>query len=279
MRRMFIIFLSMCIFFLCGVRYLFSQDKYSQREKEYMLNLARETLVWYLKYNQIPNHKPEELTDNLREKRPCFVTLEKRGQLRGCIGLFEFNRALFRNIIDRAIAAATQDERFPPVEYDELKDITIEISILTEPLELKFSTPEDLLSKLHPFEDGVILYTPYGSSTYLPQVWEQLPDKEVFLSDLCRKHYAPADYWRTNYKNLKVEVYKAIHFKEEQSGKKIVGPYGAVAGKNGAKVIGAVSLLREGLDFGSIFAKEGAKLNPGAIVTEDSDIIDIEKAR
>lgn len=277
MKRLVTIFLMISILLSFNLQYVFSQDKYSQREKEYMLNLARETLVWHLKYNQIPNPKPEELTANLNEKRPCFVTLQKRGQLRGCIGLFEFNRTLFRNIIDRAIAAATQDERFPPVEYDELKDITIEISILTEPQELKFSTPEDLLSKLHPFEDGVILYTPYGNSTYLPQVWEQLPDKEDFLSNLCRKHYAPADYWRTNHKNLRVEVYKAIHFQEEEAGKKITGPYGAVSGKNGAKVIGAVSLLREGLDFGSIFAKEGTKLSPGAIVTEDSDIIDMER--
>lgn len=276
MRRMFIIFLSICIFSLCGVRYLFSQDKYSQREKEYMLNLARETLVWYLKYKKLPDVKPDELTDNLKENRPCFVTLEKNNRLRGCIGMFEFDRPLYKNIIDRTVAAATQDYRFPiPVSYEELKDITIEISILTEPKELKFNSPEDLLNKLKPFEDGVILYTEYGNSTYLPQVWEQLPNKEDFLSNLCEKQEAPSDYWKTNYKRLKVEVYKTIHFKEEYPvAGKVIGPNGAIVGKGGAKVIGAVSLLKEGLEFGHIFAKEGTELRPGAIVTEDSDTID-----
>jgi AmmeMemoRadiSam system protein A len=194
----------------------FPQDKYSLQEKEYMLNLARETLNMYLKDGQLPIPDPKALTDNLKENRPCFVTLIYKGQLRGCIGMFEFNTPLYKNIISRARAAATEDSRFSPVTYEELKDINIEISILTEPIDLKFSSPQDLLNKLLPYEDGVILYTAYGASTYLPQVWEQLPDKEEFLSSLCRKHGAPPDYWRNNYKTMRVEIYKAVHFKEEK---------------------------------------------------------------
>jgi AmmeMemoRadiSam system protein A len=255
----------------CGCA--FSQDTYSAQEKEYMLNLARETLVWYLGFGQVPRPNPQELTDNLKENRPCFVTLMNAKQLRGCIGMFEFNRPLYGNIIDKAISAATGDWRFSPVTSEELKYITIEISILTEPKELKFANPEDLLNKLHPFEDGVILYTEYGESTYLPQVWEQLPLKEDFLSNLCQKHGAPTDYWRANYTKLKVEIYKAIHFQEESAGiKKIIGPNGAVVGKGRAKVIGIVSLSNEFQGSGGYVLQEGAQLKPGMIVTQDSDI-------
>jgi AmmeMemoRadiSam system protein A len=276
-RKILTISAAVSIIFFSAIPSIFSQDKYSPKEKEYMLNLARETLVWYLKYNQVPSPNPEGLSNNLKENRPCFVTLMKKDYgLRGCVGWFAFDKPLYKNIIDRSREVATIDNRFPmPVAYTELKDIKIEISILTTPTELKFTTPEDLLKKLIPFEDGVILYTEYGSSTYLPQVWEDLPNKEDFLSNLCRKGRAPADYWRTNYNKLRVEIYKAVHFAEGSfGGKKIVGPNGAIAGKAGAKVIGAVSLLKEGLDFGHILAKEGTELKPGAIVTEDSNITD-----
>jgi len=276
MKRIIPVFIIAGILFVFTAQCAFSQDKYSPKEKEYMLNLAREALAWYLKYREIPDPKPQELTDNLKEKRPCFVTLTNKGRLRGCIGLFEFDRPLYKNIIERAILAATEDTRMPiSVYYDELKEIKIEISVLTEPKELKFSSPEDLLNKLTPLVDGVILYTQYGESTYLPQVWEGLPDKEAFLSSLCSKHGAPEDYWRTNYKNLKVEIYHAIYFEEESVGtKKIIGPKGAVVGKNGAKVIGAVSLLKEGVEPGGDTLKEGAQLESGTIVTQDSDIIE-----
>jgi AmmeMemoRadiSam system protein A len=216
LRRIVRILTIVNILFFLPALCISSEDKYSVKEKKYMLDLARQTLVGYLKNKQTPSPKPEELSDNLKENRPCFVTLVKRDYgLRGCMGLFAFNRPLYKNIINRAIAAATKDYRFAPVTYEELKDIKIEISILTKPKELSFNAPEDLLTKLNTFQDGVILYTEYGNSTYLPQVWEQLPDKEVFLSSLCRKHGAPGNYWKTNYTNLRVEIYKAIRLEEE----------------------------------------------------------------
>ncbi|MEI8350039.1 MAG: AmmeMemoRadiSam system protein A [Candidatus Omnitrophota bacterium] len=266
--------LSLSVSSLFVTPHAFSQEKYSTAEKKYMLALARETLVWYLKYHKLPQPDTATLSGNLKEKRPCFVTLMKKGNLRGCVGLFEFEKPLYENIIDRTIVAAVHDDRFFPVSYDELRDITLEISILTEPKELTFTTAEDLLNKLIPFEDGVILYTPYGSSTYLPQVWEQLPDKEAFLSQLCAKHGAPGNYWKTNYKKIRVEIYKAIHFKEESSAAgKIVGPGGALAGKGGAKVIGIVALTKEGSPAPYV-VNEGVPLQPGTIVAEDSIIVD-----
>ncbi len=97
-----------------------------------------------------------------------------------------------------------------------MKDIEIEISVLTLPQKLDYSTPEELLNKLKPKIDGVILITKYGNSTYLPQVWEQIPDKKMFLSYLCRKHGAPMDAWKLP--DTQVYVYHAIHFSEGEFG-------------------------------------------------------------
>jgi AmmeMemoRadiSam system protein A len=121
-------------------------------------------------------------------------------------------------VIDRAISAAVHDPRFPKVNYEELKDIKIEISILTAPEKILFHSPDDLLAKLRPKIDGVILKTKYGSSTFLPQVWDQIPDKEQFLSYLCRKQGAPGMIWKSNYQDIEVLIYQAIVFGEETYG-------------------------------------------------------------
>ncbi|MEA3560495.1 MAG: AmmeMemoRadiSam system protein A [Candidatus Omnitrophota bacterium] len=208
-----ILFLSICLSLPA------MDEKYTLKEKQYLLNLARRALGSYLKNGIVPEVQAGSLPEILKEKRACFVTLTERGhKLRGCIGLFEAKAPLYENVINRAIAAATKDPRFSPVTYDELKDIGIEISVLTLPEELKFDSPQDLLSKLQPKEDGVIIYSRYGSSTYLPQVWQQIPDKEIFLSHLCNKQGIPFDYWRTNYKDIRVEIYHAIVFSEKQGG-------------------------------------------------------------
>jgi AmmeMemoRadiSam system protein A len=188
--------------------------------------------------------------------------------------MFSRTRPLYVNVIDRAIASATQDSRFPQVKYSELKGIKIEISVLTEPKPMEFSSPEDLLAKLRPLKDGVILETRYGESTFLPQVWEQLPEKEAFLGHLCMKHGAPADTWKRDYKNLKVLVYEAVVFGEEDYGRKTAGKKGAVVGKGGATVVGYADLKKEAGNKGPAKAAEGTVLEPGTIVTQESDIAD-----
>ncbi len=189
------------------------------QDKKLLVTMARETLHVFLKDGSIPTYKNQTLSKVVQEKGACFVTLNKKGYgLRGCIGVFERNRPLYETVIDRAIAAATKDPRFPRVAYDELKDIKIDISVLTAPKPLIFHSPEDLLAKLRPLKDGVILKTRYGGATFLPQVWEQLPDKELFLSRLCQKHGAPSNIWKTDYKNISVLIYHAIVFGEENYG-------------------------------------------------------------
>ncbi|MDD5085840.1 MAG: AmmeMemoRadiSam system protein A [Candidatus Omnitrophica bacterium] len=195
---------------------LAGETNLTAEDKSYLVKLARQTLEQYLKDKSTPVVDEAKLSSALKEKGACFVTLEKKQSgLRGCMGTFSFGEPIYKTVIDRAIAAATGDPRFSPVSYDELKDIKVEISVLTVPKELPFSSPEDLLSKLVPLRDGVVLTTRYGGSTFLPQVWEQLPNKEEFLCELSMKHGAPPYTWRDDYKNVKVETYEAIVFGEE----------------------------------------------------------------
>jgi len=214
------IILMASLIFLCVPCKTHAQGaNFSDADKEFLIQLARNTLTRYLKDGSILKIDEKRVSENLRENGACFVTLIKKGTgLRGCIGIFERRLPLYQNVISRAISAAVHDSRFPKVRYDELKDIKIEISVLTAPEKILFNSPDDLLLKLCPKKDGVILKTKYGSSTFLPQVWEQLPDKEQFLSYLSRKHGAPGLIWRNNYKNIEVLTYQAIVFGEETYG-------------------------------------------------------------
>mgnify|MGYP001195870650 CR=1 FL=1 len=250
------------------------EEALSPESKTYLLNLARQTLIWRLRDNALPNPSGRGLNPEVRRKAGCFVTLSnKQTGLRGCIGIFERTRPLYKNVISRAVAAS-QDSRFisDPVSYEEMKDIIIEISVLTEPKDLGFNSPQDLLAKLRPGIDGVVLFTRYGSSTYLPQVWKSFPGKEAFLSSLCEKHGAPADTWLKEYNHIKVQTYQALVFGEEVSERNVAGPQGAVVGKDGAMVLGVVEPLPRGVSRGKAFLKQGSRLPPATIVTWVSDI-------
>ncbi len=277
-KRIFFLVLFTCLLLKTPLLLADEINTLTNRDKEYLVNLARQTLCWYLKDGTVPTVDKSDLTDNLKLKKGCFVTLVDRNKaLRGCMGLFSSQEPLYKNVIDRTIAAVTQDPRFinNRIKYSDLKNIKLEISVLTEPVDLKFNSPQDLLDKLKPFTDGVIITTKYGSSTYLPQVWEQLPDKKEFLSNLCQKQDVPADYWETNYKDISVQIYQAIAFGEETYGRIVIGKNGATVGGKGAYLLGAVKPLNEGLYYGdSSKVGKGTKLRPGAIVTSDSDIIE-----
>ncbi len=111
-----------------------------------------------------------------------------------------------------ALNAAFHDSRFSPLAREELEEIAIEVSILTEPVLLAYADGGDLLTKLRKGMDGVILRKGSQSATFLPQVWEQLPRTEDFLSHLCRKAWLPPDAWRRE--RLEVFVYQVQHFSE-----------------------------------------------------------------
>ncbi|MDR0330712.1 MAG: AmmeMemoRadiSam system protein B [Chitinispirillales bacterium] len=183
-------------------------DDFSQEEKEYMLKLARSTVESALRGEDAPLPKPP-LT-KLIQPYGCFVTLNKFGHLRGCIGNIEPVKPLYKSVADNAVNAAFHDPRFPKLKAGELADVTVEVSVLTRPAPLEAKSPEDLLSKLIPHEHGVILKFGSRQSTFLPQVWEQLPDKVMFLEHLSMKAGMGKDDW----KRADVWVYRAVHFEE-----------------------------------------------------------------
>jgi AmmeMemoRadiSam system protein A len=155
--------------------------------------------------------EPENIPGITKENRGCFVTLTIRGELRGCIGYIEPIKPLYRAVIENAENAALSDPRFPRVMPNELPSIKVEVSVLTKPAPLAFSGPQDLLDKLEPGADGVILQSGFHSSTYLPQVWEHFSgDKIRFLESLSMKGGMPPDGWKT----ANVKRYRAEHFSE-----------------------------------------------------------------
>ncbi|MGA1869428.1 MAG: AmmeMemoRadiSam system protein B [bacterium] len=186
-------------------------EEISMENKSLLLELARATITERLKPGQ-PSFMPKDIPSNLFEKRGCFVTLHKRGQLRGCIGTILPIEQLYECVKKNAINAAFGDPRFPSLTLDELDEIEVEISILTLPREIHFTDGEDLKRQLRPTIDGVILRRGMASSTFLPQVWEQLPDKEQFLGHLCQKGGMSPHCWKDP--DTKVEVYQAIVFSE-----------------------------------------------------------------
>ena len=151
------------------------------------------------------------LPEALRQEGAVFVTLTKSGQLRGCIGSLEAWQPLAEDVQLRAYQAAVQDSRFPPLSPPELPMIEIEISRLTQPEPLEYQVPTDLPQLLRPGQDGVILSDGIRRATFLPQVWEQLPQAEEFLSHLCAKMGARANLWRE--KALDVQIYHVEEFK------------------------------------------------------------------
>jgi AmmeMemoRadiSam system protein B/AmmeMemoRadiSam system protein A len=176
--------------------------------KKLLLQLARQSLEASVRGRRFegPGNVPAEI----RENSGCFVTLTVGGALRGCIGYIEPIKPLYQAVVENAANAALRDPRFPTVTPDELEKISIEISVLTKPEPLFYNNADDLLKKLVPGRDGVILRKGGYQSTYLPQVWEQLPDKVTFLEQLSLKGGMPRDGWKT----AEVQTYRALHFEE-----------------------------------------------------------------
>lgn len=184
----------------------------NKKNRQYLLNIARQTIIKKVKNIWLSKDEIKSLESILHQKRGGFVTLQKHGNLRGCIGYILPIKKLYETVIENAYNAAYSDFRFPPVTEDEIKELEIEISVLTVPQALKYQDSSDLLDKLNPLQDGVILSKGYSSATFLPQVWEQLPNKKDFLSHLCLKAGLSQDQWKIG--DLQVEIYHAEMFAE-----------------------------------------------------------------
>lgn len=185
------------------------KEHFSKEEKELLLTIARDSLI-----AGVTNHEyilPEIDNKTLLEETGCFITLRIGGSLRGCVGYIEGIAPLYKAVANNAISAALKDYRFSPVSEDEIDDIEIEISVLTKPEAFEYNDEEDLLNKIVKDVDGIILDYQGRRSTFLPQVWEELPDKVKFLEHLSLKAGLGIDDWkRASYKK-----YQAIHFEEK----------------------------------------------------------------
>ncbi len=176
-------------------------------EAQLLLRLARSTLVNLVTELAPPKPDLKSMSPRLLEKRACFATLRNAGKLRGCVGNLTGSKPLYEAVVDSVSGAARRDSRFPPVAADELESIRIELSLLTEPSPLHCDSPVALLQALQPHRHGVLLRIGNQTSTFLPKVWDDLPDKEEFLARLCAKGGFEPTAWRAE--NATISVYEA----------------------------------------------------------------------
>lgn len=184
----------------------------SEKQGRRLLQLARQVLEEQFGG---PSSEQEGLDEpELRQHRGVFVTLRKQDQLRGCIGSLLGVEPLVEGVRRHTINAAFHDHRFPLLTAEELPQVRIEISVLTSPQPLEYFDGHDLLRKLRPKIDGVIIKQGRTGATFLPQVWHELPEPQLFLEQLCRKAGLPSASWRSG--ELTVQTYQALRVAEEE---------------------------------------------------------------
>jgi len=183
----------------------------TQTEQEQLLQLARRGLEAAAQKLSLPELDLARYSDLLQQPGASFVTLTIKGSLRGCIGSLNASRPLAEDVLQHGMDAA-QDYRFPPVRPGELPSIHIEVSVLTKPVQLEYDGPEELLEQLEPGRDGVVLQSGHQRATFLPQVWEKVPDKTQFLQLLCQKALLDPDAWKND--GITIQTYQVVHVNE-----------------------------------------------------------------
>ncbi len=172
-----------------------------------LLALARNAIA--ARFGRPPS--PVAACPELNRPGASFVTLTQDGELRGCIGSLESWRPLRQDVQENALAAAFSDPRFEPLKAEELAITRVEVSLLTPAEPVMFSDQADALAQLRPEIDGIVLTAGHRRATFLPQVWEQLPDPADFMARLKQKAGLPADYWGPD---LRIERYRVRKWKE-----------------------------------------------------------------
>ncbi len=191
-----------------------TEKQLSSEKGGVLLALARKSIAGRL---GVPYESPVDLESRTKDpvfqsRRGTFVTLKIDGRLRGCIGNLVPEKTLVEGIRDNAANAAFNDPRFAPLSKEEFQQIQIEVSLLTEPTPLEYRDAQELLDRIRPDVDGLIIKKGPHSATFLPQVWEQLPDKKLFLSNLCMKAGLAPDEWEKG--DLQVFTYQVQYFEE-----------------------------------------------------------------
>lgn len=186
----------------------------ANQERRLLLDMARHSIAYGLEHGRAPTIETSALPDALRQPGASFVTLHLDGQLRGCIGSLQATRPLVEDVAENAFAAAFRDPRFAPVSAAEIDRLDIQVSVLSPPEAMRFDDEQDLLGKIEPGVDGLILEDNGHRGTFLPSVWESLPERRDFLHHLKQKAGLPADYWSDS---LKVSRYRTESFSEHDA--------------------------------------------------------------
>jgi AmmeMemoRadiSam system protein A len=174
--------------------------------KAMLLDIARQSIACGLKTGQPLVVDPDAHPPELRERRATFVTLHRAGELRGCLGNLVASRPLVADVAHSAFGAAFRDHRFPPIEADELDELEIHVSILS-PLEPLSATDEKaLLNAIRPGVDGLVVRDGNRQGTFLPAVWESLPDPSAFWLELKRKAGLPPNSWSSRWEIFRYTV-------------------------------------------------------------------------
>ena len=193
--------------------------QFSSPDGNELVKMARKAVIELLKNNS--EIKDSEFNSKFDFSSGVFVTINKQGSLRGCIGYSLPVKKLSEGLIDAAISAATQDTRFSPVNIDELDQITFEVTVLTPPIEIKVDDPMDYLSIIKVGRDGLIVENAYTSGLLLPQVPTEYGwNEEKFLCYTCEKAGLDKDAWKD--KTTKVSRFEGVIFKEESPNGKVV---------------------------------------------------------
>ncbi|MEX1996340.1 MAG: TIGR00296 family protein [Nitrosopumilaceae archaeon] len=184
----------------------------SDNDGEILVKTARSAVTEYLMTRK-KIVLQEDFKSRFSYNSGVFVTLNKTNELRGCIGFPTPEKKLYQSLVDAAIASATEDPRFPHAKYEELNDISFEVTVLTPPIEVKVENTLDYPSKIKVGRDGLIVKWEFGSGLLLPQVpidwgWNE----EEFLNHACEKAGAPHDCWKR--KETRILRFEGIVFKE-----------------------------------------------------------------
>jgi len=185
----------------------------SEKSKKYLLAIARQTLVDYFNTGiKLTINEKDIIDKEMLKKAATFVTLHKHKNLRGCIGSIKARNKMYEDVINNALLAAFGDNRFEQLSSSELNEIKIEISVLSEPKPYLSKDYQELLDQIKVDEHGIIIQDGFNQATFLPQVWQDLPDKKEFLSALCQKAGLEKNSWREE--NTELFYYTVEKFSE-----------------------------------------------------------------
>lgn len=185
--------------------------KLSEETKTFVLSLARNAIISELERFPLDIG---DVPDEAKQKAGTFITLTLSGVLRGCVGQLEARNEIYRGVIENAKLAAFHDTRFDPLRRDEADNIVIQVSVLSPLQELTCGNPGELCSSLNKNKPGVVLTADGHKATFLPHVWKELGDAEVFLSNLCVKAGLPPMFWRDHLDELTFHTYTVDSFSE-----------------------------------------------------------------